>query len=61
MGWNSKNGDTRTITRFAFWRTKMSDGKTIWLKLYREEQIYETGGFGMAEYGRWVKTHREIV
>ena len=61
MRWNLKKfelGAKRTVKRFAFWPTRLSDNNTVvWLEHYHEEQEYGHYIYGVKPYA-WVFQRR---
>lgn len=52
-------GETRVITRFAWWPTILDEGfgVVVWLERYAVHQTYDSY---RAEWPRWVTQHRTV-
>ena len=63
MRWNLKKfelGTKRTVKRFAFWPTCLSDTTTVvWLEHYYEEQEYNRYIYGVIPYA-WIVQQRYL-
>lgn len=61
MRWNLKKfelGTKRTVKRFAFWPTRLSDSDTVvWFDLYHVEQEYNHHIYGFIPYA-WIDRRR---
>lgn len=61
MRWNLKKfelGTKRTVKRFAFLPTRLSDSNTVvWFEFYREDQEYDLYGYGGKSYA-WIIRRR---
>ena len=62
MRWKLKIelGTKRTVKRFAFWPTRLSDANTVvWLEHYYEDQEYGYYGYGDKPYA-WIVRRRYL-
>lgn len=61
MRWNLKNiklGTKRTVKRFAFLPTRLSDSNAVvWFELYHEDQEYDLYGYDNKLYA-WIVRRR---
>lgn len=60
-----KHGDRRTVKKFAFWPTKVSDSCgywwTLWLESYYADQQYYDPDVGSALPGYWYNKKKYII